>query len=352
MVRKIAICSQKGGVGKTTTSINLSAGLATLGYKVLLIDNDSQANATTSCGIRQKDIRLSLYDILTKPGQNPEPVIRKCALDSLWIISASGELASAEIELVKEMGRELILREKMASIEDQYDFIIVDCTPGISLLVLNALFFCEEIIIPIQSQFLAFEGIDQILHSINIIQKRMRHSIRITGILCTMYDRRTKLSTYILSELSKLFGEKLFSSVICINTKLAESPLQGKSIFEYAPKNNAANDYRAFAKEVIHRGKKSWRETYTIPDQLKAIKTNKKFYDASDCEEQTFKDMIDKLKPLIADVMSIHQSKPFENEEENDIETETEQQPELKPEVNTPESNRSETDSEEDNLWS
>lgn len=303
MVRKIAICSQKGGVGKTTTSINLSAGLATMGYKVLLIDNDPQANATTSCGIRQQDIRLSLYDILTKSGQKAEPVVRKCNLDSLWIIPSSGSLASAEIELVKEMGRELILKEKMESIENSYDFIIIDCVPGVNLLVLNALFCCDEIIIPVQSQFLALEGIDQILHAVYVIQKRMRHPINITGIVSTMYDRRTKICAYILSELSKLFGNGLFSTVICVNTKLAEAPLKGMSIFEYDPACKDSSDYMKFAKEVAERGENNWREKYQIAEQVLAVRMNTKSHNLLISENQGFKDMIDKLKPLIEQVM-------------------------------------------------
>ncbi len=310
MVRKIAICSQKGGVGKTTTSVNLAAGLAMLGHKVLLIDNDSQANATTSCGIRQQDVHLSLYDILTKPDQKPDPVIRKCRLDTLWLIPASGQLVSAEIELIREMGRELILKEKMEEIEERYDYVIIDCTPGISLLVLNALFCCDEIIIPIQSQFLALEGIDQLLHAVHVIQKRMRHSIRVTGIVCTMFDRRTKLSSFILQQMTSLFKEGLFETVISVNTKLAEAPLKGNNIFEYAPACNAANDYMALAREVVERGNRDWKETYCRSDDGLAIKPGVQFAEEND----TLKCKMESLKPLISAVMSIDNAKASELE--------------------------------------
>ena len=314
MVRKIAICSQKGGVGKTTTSINLGAALALLGHKVLLIDNDSQANATTSCGISQQDIRLSLYDILTKPDQKPDPVIRKCNLDTLWLIPASGKLVSAEMELVREMGRELILKEKMEEIEERYDYVIIDCTPGISLLVLNALFCCNEIIIPIQSQFLALEGIDQLLHAVHVIQKRMRHSIRVTGILCTMFDRRTKLSSFILQQMTSLFKEGLFGTVISVNTKLAEAPLKGNNIFEYAPSSNAADDYMALAKEVVERKNRDWKETHCRSEYAEsaglAIKPGAQLGEEND----TLKYMIESLKPLISAVMSVDHATAAEPE--------------------------------------
>ncbi len=318
MARKIAICSQKGGVGKTTSSVNLSAALAIQGYKVLLIDNDSQANATTSCGFRQQDIRLSLYDILTKPEQKPEPVIRKCNIDSLWLIPASATLVSAEIELVKEMGRELILKEKMEDIENQYDFIIVDCTPGLSLLVLNTLFFCDEIVIPIQSQYLALEGLDRILHAVHSIQKRMRHSINVSGILCTMYDRRTKLSLYILYELFNLFGNGLLSTVTYINTKLAEAPLKGMNIFEYEPLGNASMNYQRLAKEIIERGDKNWPQKYRVSEELTSIADNKKFYSFLNDENQVFKATVEKLKPLIRQTMSMNYDDCPESEDNAD----------------------------------
>ncbi len=305
MARKIAICSQKGGVGKTTTSINLGAALALEGHRVLLIDNDPQANTTTCCGFRQQDIHTSLYDILVKEELSPGEAIRKCNLDSLWLLPASASLVSAEIELVKEMGRELILKEKMEAVQDQYDFIIVDCSPGVSLLVLNALFFCEEIIIPIQSQFLALEGLNRILHAVHVIQKRMHHPLLITGIVCTMYDRRTKLSPYILFELYKLFGNGLFSTVITINTKLAEAPLRGMTIFEHHPSGNASDNYRRLAREVIARGESNWKEGFRIAPELSCLETGKSYYNLMNDGNQIFKQTIEILMPLITKCMAV-----------------------------------------------
>ena len=305
MARKIAICSQKGGVGKTTTSINLAAALALEGHRVLLIDNDPQANATTCCGFRQQDIHTSLYDILVKEACAPGEAIRKCSLDSMWLLPSAASLVSAEIELVKEMGRELILREKMETVQDQYDFILVDCSPGVSLLVLNALFFCEEIIIPIQSQFLALEGLDRILHAVHVIQNRMRHPVQITGTVCTMYDRRTRLSPYILFELYKLFGDGLFATVITINTKLAEAPLRGMTIFEHHPSGNASDNYRRLAREVIARGEDNWKEGFRIAPELACLKTGKSYYNLMNDDNQTFKHTIDTLMPLISKCMTI-----------------------------------------------
>ena len=305
MARKIAVCSQKGGVGKTTTSINLAAALALEGHRVLLIDNDPQANTTTCCGFRQQDIHTSLYEILVKEERFPEEAIRKCSLDSMWLLPASASLVSAEIELVKEMGRELILKEKMETVQDQYDFIIVDCSPGVSLLVLNALFFCEEIIIPIQSQFLALEGLDRILHAVHVIQKRMQHPVQITGIVCTMYDRRTKLSSYILFELYRLFGDGLFSTVITINTKLAEAPLRGMSIFEHHPSGNASDNYRRLAQEIIARGEPNWKEGFLIAPELACLETGKNYYNLMNDDNQIFKQTIETLVPLISKCMTV-----------------------------------------------
>lgn len=269
MPRKIVICSQKGGVGKTTTAVNLASGLAKLGHKVLIVDSDSQAETTIAFGFDKRNTRSSLYDLLLNPSQSIEPIICNCGQPSLWLLPACSRLASAEIELVNEMGREFILREKLKPIQHLYDYIIIDCAPGIHLLSVNALFFGQEVIIPMQSQFYALEGIDQIFHTIHSLITRMDHPIKILGILCTMYDKRTRLSPHVLTEMYGLFGRYLFSTIIGVNTTLAEAPAKGQSIFSYAPSCQGANDYLDFAKEVVARGENPhWDDLFNLQSEV------------------------------------------------------------------------------------
>lgn len=298
MTRKIIVCSQKGGVGKTTTAVNLAVGLARLDQKVLIIDSDSQASTTIALGFDKRNIGVSLYELLTKSSQEASPIIRTCIPDKLWCIPASALLASAEIDLAREVGKEFLLREKLEDIENDYDFIIIDCSPGVNVLTINAMFLNDsEILIPIQSQFYALEGIDQLLYTVVVIKTRMNHSVSFLGALCTMYDRRNKISLHILSELDQLFAKHLFSTVITVNTQLSEAPSMKQSIFDFAPSSKGAQDYASLAKEILAPGSVGgWRSDPKMAEKIANLDPEK---------SQALHEMIVQAKALVDKVLAV-----------------------------------------------
>ena len=254
MAKVIAIANQKGGVGKTTTSINLASGLAYAGKKVLLIDFDAQSNASIGLGERVSRKDLSVYDVLLG-GENIDKCIHKLSRPPVDLLPSNGNLAGAELELGALEQREHKLKDILNTVSSRYDFIIIDCPPSLGLLNTNALTAADSVIIPVQCEFYALEGVTQLLQTIRLVQKMFNPNLQIEGVLLTMFNKRTRLSADIYREVSMHFKEKTFKTIIPRNTRLSEAPSHGKSIFDYDMQCEGSKAYVSLAKEVIDNNK-------------------------------------------------------------------------------------------------
>lgn len=256
MGKIIAIANQKGGVGKTTTSINLAAGLAYLGEKVLLIDLDPQGNASQGVGASKVDIKHTTYDLILSEKEVDE-VALKLSTPPIDLVPATIDLAGADLEMVEfKMGRERLLKNKLMKVKDQYDYILIDCPPSLGLLNTNALTAADSVIIPVQCEYYALEGLTQLLSTIRLVQKLFNPDLKIEGVVLTMFDVRTRLSVEVQQEVRRYFKERVYKSNIPRNIKLSEAPSRGNSIFEYDLKSEGAKAYAALAKEVKQQNTK------------------------------------------------------------------------------------------------
>ena len=249
MGKIISVANQKGGVGKTTTTVNLSTILAKKGKKVLLIDADPQGNATSGLGL-EKDVEPSTYDILVND-TGLEEAMQKTIIKNLMICPANMNLAGAEVELVSMMSREQRLKEKVDIIKEKFDYILIDCPPSLGLITLNAFTASDSVLIPVQCEYFALEGLGQLLNTINLVKKHLNKSIKIEGALLTMYDIRTNLSNQVVKEVKKYFENKVYKTVIPRNVRLSEAPSYGMPITEYDPRSKGAKSYMKFAKEFL-----------------------------------------------------------------------------------------------------
>ena len=250
MGKVIAITNQKGGVGKTTTSVNLSACIASTGKKVLLIDMDPQGNATSGFGIDKDSLEASIYDVLIN-NMAISDITTSTAIKKLKVAPAAIDLAGAEVELVNLEKREFILRKALKEVRKEYDFIFIDCTPSLGLLTLNAMIAADSVLIPIQSEFYALEGVSQLIKTIDLIKGALNKNLEIEGVLLTMFDGRTNLSIQVADEVKKYFTTKVYKTMIPRNVRLSEAPSFGEPIIIYDPKSKGADVYMKLAKEVI-----------------------------------------------------------------------------------------------------
>lgn len=253
MGRIIAITNQKGGVGKTTTSVNLSACLAYLGKKVLLIDIDPQGNTTSGVGVNKGEIPSCIYDVLIDD-ENIKHVIKQSKIENLDVVPATISLAGAEIELVSTISREVRLKHALQNVKDEYDFIIIDCPPSLGLLTINALTASDAVIIPVQCEYYALEGLSQLLSTVRLVQKHLNPQLTIDGVLLTMLDARTNLGLQVIEEVKRYFQDKVYKTIIPRNVRLSEAPSHGEPIIIYDPKSRGAEVYLELAREVIKNG--------------------------------------------------------------------------------------------------
>lgn len=249
MGKIISVANQKGGVGKTTTTVNLSTILAKKGKKVLLIDTDPQGNATSGLGV-SKDVELSVYDILIGDTEFDE-TLQETAIKNLKVCPSNISLAGAEVQLVSMMSREQRLKTKLDKIKDQYDYILIDCPPSLGLVTLNAFTASDSVLIPVQCEYFALEGLGQLLNTVNLVKKHLNKNLEIEGALLTMYDARTNLSNQVVKEVKKYFEDKVYKTVIPRNVRLSEAPSYGMPITIYDPKSKGARSYEKFAKEFL-----------------------------------------------------------------------------------------------------
>jgi len=250
MGKIIAIANQKGGVGKTTTSVNLAASLGVLEKKVLLIDADPQANATSGLGINVENVDIGTYQLLEHTNSAREAIV-KTETPNLDIIPAHIDLVAIEIELVDKDQREYMLKKALAEIKDDYDYILIDCAPSLGLLTLNALTASDAVIIPIQCEYFALEGLGKLLNTVKSVQKIHNPELDIEGLLLTMYDSRLRLSNQVVEEVQKHFNDMVFKTIIQRNVKLSEAPSYGESIINYDASSKGASNYLSLAKEII-----------------------------------------------------------------------------------------------------
>lgn len=248
--RIIAIANQKGGVGKTTTSVNLGACLANLGKRVLLIDIDPQGNTTSGIGINKADVKYCVYDVIINDVPVEEAILSS-GVQNLWLLPATIQLAGAEIELVPTISREVRLRRALQPLRSKYDYILVDCPPSLGLLTVNALTAADSVLIPIQCEYYALEGLSQLLNTVRLVQKHLNTSLEVEGVLLTMLDARTNLGLQVIEDVKKFFRDKVYQTIIPRNVRLSEAPSHGRAIIHYDPKSKGAEMYMDLAKEVV-----------------------------------------------------------------------------------------------------
>ena len=257
MGRAIVVANQKGGVGKTTTAINLAACLAEAGQKVLAIDMDPQGNMTSGLGVDKDVIENTVYELLLGETE-VEGCVQKEVIENLSVIGSNINLSAAEIELIGQDEKEYILQKAIAPIRDQYDFIIIDCPPSLSMLTINSMCLADTVLVPIQCEYYALERLTQLIHTINLVQERLNPSLEIEGVVFTMYDARTNLSLQVVENVKSNLEQNIYKTIIPRNVRLAEAPSYGMPINMYDTKSAGAESYRLLADEVIHRGEEEW----------------------------------------------------------------------------------------------
>ena len=257
MGRVIAVANQKGGVGKTTTAINLAACLAEAGQKVLVIDMDPQGNTTSGFGFDKNNIENTVYELIIGDSTLEECLLKN-AVNNLDILPSNVNLSGAEIELIGIERKEYILRDKISSVRGLYDFIIIDCPPSLSMLTINSMTTADTVLVPIQCEYYALEGLSQLIHTINLVRQRLNPSLEIEGVVFTMYDARTNLSLQVVENVKANLKQTIYKTIIPRNVRLAEAPSHGKPITTYDTKSTGAEAYRFLAEEVIHRGEEEY----------------------------------------------------------------------------------------------